>query len=214
MEWGCSTHGSTMLTNECMPGAGELMQILYRCSMELRGLIESEIPPRFRSRISVEDVLQEVWITAFQCEYGAIRDWNSWFRRVAQTKLIDMCRNARAIKRGGKMNEVRCLDARLTSYVDLFDRIAGNEHTPSWQLSAEEVHQAVSLALASLPESRRRAVELCHVEGLSRQEIAARMNKSESAVNSLIHAGLRQLRASIGAATGLFDGRGSSNIHG
>ena len=190
----------------------QLLQILFERSESLRAYIDGEIPPRFRSSVSAEDILQEVWIAAFRADHTAIRDWDGWITVATRSKLIEVLRNARTLKRGGGKNRVNVIDSRMSSYVDLFARIQDDTRTPSRELSAKEACRAVSIALAALPENKRQAVHLCHIAGLTRREIASRMGRSEAAVNSLICAGMRQLRVLVGDAAGILSGAGSSDI--
>ena len=59
--------------------------------------------------------------------------------------------------------------------------------------------QAVRLAaiLATLPEPQRLAVELRHLHGWTLNEIAEHLNKTPSAVASLLHRGLARLRTQL-----------------
>ena len=184
----------------------ELLQILYERSADLHAYVDRGIPPRFRGIVSAEDILQEVWVAAFRADRTAIRDWNGWITTATRSKLVELLRAARTLKRGGNRNRANVDDSRMTSYVDLFARIQADTRTPSSELSAKEACQAAQIALAALPENKRQAVYLCHIEGLSRRETALRMGKSESAVNSLVFAGLRQLRELIGDASGFLSG--------
>ena len=52
-------------------------------------------------------------------------------------------------------------------------------------------------ALATLPEDQRTVVVLRHVLGLTPEEIAGRMQRSESAVHGLHHRGRRALQAEL-----------------
>ncbi len=184
----------------------KLLQILYELSEELRISIDREIQPRFRSAVSADDILQEIWIAAFRIDRASVHDWEGWITTAARSKLIGELRAARTLKRGGDLQRVNVIDSRVSSYVDLFSRVQANTRTPSREVSAKEACRAVNIALAALPENRRQAIYLCYIEGLSRRETAARMDKSEAAVNSLIHAGLGQLRELIGDAAAFLSG--------
>ena len=57
-----------------------------------------------------------------------------------------------------------------------------------------------------VPENRRRAIEMYHIEERTREEIAKRMGKSVSAVGSLLAEGRKQLRRLLGSASNFFSG--------
>jgi RNA polymerase sigma factor (sigma-70 family) len=94
--------------------------------------------------------------------------------------------------------------ARRTSFPDLFSQLASPGKTPSREVSTQEATRAVQIALGGLPEPRRRAIYMWHIEGRSRQEIARELQKSDAAVNSLLYQGLRELRARLGHAGRFF----------
>ena len=79
--------------------------------------------------------------------------------RVAQRRIADAIPRVGAAKRGG--SDALVYNKRLTtSFVDLFSRVSGRMVTPSAEVSVKEAVHAVQIALASLPESHRTAVEL------------------------------------------------------
>jgi RNA polymerase sigma-70 factor, ECF subfamily len=49
-------------------------------------------------------------------------------------------------------------------------------------------------ALATLPETQRKAVELHHLQGCSLDEIARNLGVTKAAVAGLLHRGLKNLR--------------------
>src|SRR2546430_868266 len=55
-------------------------------------------------------------------------------------------------------------------------------------------------ALLALPERYRVPVVLCHLQGLSRREAAARLGCPEGTLSSLLNRALVRLRARLGAA--------------
>ncbi|MGD8452555.1 MAG: RNA polymerase sigma factor [Phycisphaerae bacterium] len=189
----------------------ELQAALLRRAESLHYYIESRIPKRYRSIVSPEDVLQEVWITAYQTFSGDIRDVDRWLTTVANSKVIDALRTVLAVKRGGGRAEISERPGRTSSSDSLFARVHGDALTPSRDVSTQEARHAVQVALASLPHDARRAVQLRYIEGLSHQAIAKLMRRSKPAVNSLLFRGLRELRGRIGQATLFFSDARSSD---
>ena len=66
--------------------------------------------------------------------------------------------------------------------------------TVEHQLTMERVHQA----LARLDEAQREVVSLRFLSGLSLQEVAAALGKTENSVKALQHRGLAALRRALG----------------
>ncbi len=184
----------------------DITSVLLARAESLRHLVESKIPGRFRGILCAEDVLQEVWIAAFQTRPGEIRDVDRWLTTVTHSKLVDALRMVRALKRGGGQRPLVSAAQRRSSFEDLFSRVCASQKTPSREISAQEARHAVQVALSMLPEDRRQAVHLRHIEGHSRKEIAGIMQTTEGAVNSLLYRGLNELRVRMGDAARYFSG--------
>lgn len=170
----------------------------------LREFVHARIPKRYQHLISVDDVLQDVWISAHRT-FKTMQDKHEdeidcWLRTMSKRRLIDALRAVRAVKRGEALRFVIESERRTTSLCRLFSRLASRGNTPSRDVRAEEVAHTVGISLAALPEERREAIKLRFVDGLSHREIASQLHKSESAVNSLLFNGLRQLRTLLGEA--------------
>ncbi len=184
-----------------------LQEELISRADQMRKQVARKIPVNLQSIVSSDDVLQEVWIAAF----GSLRSFRAdrpdalarWLSTLLERRVIDACRAARAQKRGGG-EEVRNRPATVGSFVDLFDRLASPHRTPSRELSAKEATDAVRIALGSLPENRRQAVWMRHIEGHSMAEVAAAMETTPGAVNSLVYNGLQQLRQQLDRAARFF----------
>jgi RNA polymerase sigma-70 factor (ECF subfamily) len=63
--------------------------------------------------------------------------------------------------------------------------------------AARDRRESLRSALETLPEDQREIIVLRHLGGLAPAEIAARLGRSESAVNGLHHRGRRALRAEL-----------------
>ena len=184
----------------------------------LRSYVASKTPPRLHHVISPDDILQEVWIAA----YRTISTFNPdgpnaldrWLTTIANSKLVDALRAARRLKRGGNRRLARNAEGPLTSFSDLFARLRSPQQTPSSEFAAVEAAHAALISLNRLNDTRRRAIEMRFIEGLSHKEIARKMGRSGAAVNSLLFHGLRQLRGMLGDAAKYFsDARSSDSSH-
>ena len=78
-------------------------------------------------------------------------------------------------------------------------QLRDDESNPESQLMETVMEERLQNALNLLPEPFRVAVLLCDVEGLSYEEIAARMGCSIGTVRSRIHRGRTHLRKTLEA---------------
>jgi RNA polymerase sigma-70 factor, ECF subfamily len=130
-----------------------------------------------RNRHDAEDVTQEVFTKLMR----VIRKYEerevpfaAWIMRVARNAALDHIRSKRQIP----VEEVRVTDD-------------GHE-----QASFETLY-AFKTALAALPESQRQVLVLRHIGGLSPNEIAERLGKTEASVQGLHHRGRAALKLSL-----------------
>jgi RNA polymerase sigma-70 factor (ECF subfamily) len=129
-----------------------------------------------------EDVAQEamlrLWRIApdWQAERGAP---GTWLYRVASNLCIDRIRRRRALGQ------------------DALPEVA--DETPGVEVALEAGDRAAALeaALAALPERQRLAIVLRHLEERSNPEIAAILETSVEAVESLLARGRRELAARL-----------------
>ncbi len=185
-----------------------LQAFLTADSERLRRYITSRIPPDLRAVASPDDLLQEVWISAFRglSEFRADGPdaLARWSTTLANRRLIDTFKAARALKRRGARRAVRLEYDRESSMVTLFDRVAPCLQTPSSEVSAKEAARAIRIALASLPDDHRRVIWMRHIEGHSIAEIAEVLHRTEAAVGSLLFRARKQLGTRLGRASKFF----------
>jgi RNA polymerase sigma-70 factor (ECF subfamily) len=133
-------------------------------------------------RGDAEDIAQEVflrvWATAPRWQPAGGR-FVAWLHRVAMNACLDLIAKRRE---------------RLAA--DPPD-IADPRPEPSLAVHGAQIAAHVGRALASLPESQRIAVTLCHYQGLRNIEAAEVMNISVEALESLLARGRRTLRAQL-----------------
>ena len=197
------------MTNEIAHLTGaDLQQELLPRVVALRSYVERKIPDRLRRLVSVDDILQDLWIAAYRnaatFKPDGPRAIDRWLSTIATSKIVDAIRAARRVKRGGGRRHSYDAQRRMTSLAGLFERVQSPTKTPSSDARCMERAHAVSIALNRLSEDRQRAVCMHYVEGLSCPEIADRLDTSAEAVHSLIYNGLRDLRRFLGEAAEYF----------
>jgi RNA polymerase sigma-70 factor (ECF subfamily) len=140
-----------------------------------------------RVQLDAEDLLQEVFLqvwrqaTAYSAERGSPE---AWLINIARSRAID---RLRAIRR------------RERSFV-LTDDPAAAESPDNVETSAgeSETKLAMNSALANLPETQRRVLELAYFDGLSQTEIAARLAEPLGTVKTRMRSGIQRLRGMLG----------------
>ncbi|MEM7508768.1 MAG: RNA polymerase sigma factor [Pseudomonadota bacterium] len=126
-----------------------------------------------------EDVAQEVMMKLWR----QAADWRpgeakvtTWLYRVTQNLCIDRIRRRKPV----------------TDIDDIAEPADGRPSVLE-QLTTQERNRALADAIAELPDRQREALVLRHFEALSNPEIAARLDCSVEAVESLLARARRQL---------------------
>jgi RNA polymerase sigma-70 factor (ECF subfamily) len=122
-----------------------------------------------------QDVFLRVWATAPRWKTGAAR-FTTWLYRVAMNVCLD-----------------RIAKKRETTADDL-PELADPRPEPSVAVHDSQVAHHVSTALATLPETQRIALTLCHYQGLRNTEAADVMGVGVEALESLLARARRTLR--------------------
>lgn len=133
----------------------------------------------------VEDIAQETFIRAYRAlhQFRGDAQFYTWLYRIAvntaKKALVDLKRSPvlseSAFAQSDDDDETYRIGGDLTS-----------DETPETVLAAQEIAQAVSLAMAELPEELRQALTLREIEGLSYEEIAEAMSCPIGTVRSRI----------------------------
>lgn len=157
--------------------------------------------------ISTEDVLQEVWLSAFQTDPMS-RPTNSqgidrWLTTIARHRLLNVVRNARRKKRMVR-GRIYSANTVASSWLNLFQRVASIDRTPSSVEAAHEGILAVQRAMGALPSVERKAITHHYLEGRSQEETAKLIQRSRPATNSLLFRAIRRLRGELGSAARFF----------
>jgi RNA polymerase sigma-70 factor, ECF subfamily len=131
-----------------------------------------------------EDLTMEVFVKTMEAIDGfAFRGvpFSAWLYRIASNLVIDHFRRQ-------PVQPAMSLEERLVAEVD---------HSKQ-ALESEFTHQALRRALAELTEDQQQVVVLKFVDGLSNQEVAQVLGKSEGAIKSLQHRALASLGRVLG----------------
>ncbi len=155
-------------------GDREAIRYLY---VRYANNIYSYVASLLRNHHEAEDVTQQVFAKlpdSLQRYEDRGAPFLSWLVRLARNAAIDQLRSRRA--------------------VPVAEPILAEAPDDGASRDRREILRA---ALAGLPEDQREIIVLRHVGGLAPAEIAARLGRSESAVNGLHHRGRRALRAEL-----------------
>jgi len=147
-----------------------------------------------RSRVEIDDLVQEVWLRALDermslppFEPGEARLW-ALLRTLARNVVVDAARAIRARKRTGRV--VRLERSAWSAGGARESRIVQPGPGPATVAAGAEQQESLLRAFERLAPEHRRVIGLRQIEGLSARETAARMARTETAVHSLFRRAL------------------------
>ena len=151
----------------------------------LEKLICARLGPELRSRVEVDDVLQETLLRAFRSiasiEWQGEKAFLAWLETIAVRAILD-----EAGKRKGP---------ELAQHPS---KLAGSHVSPSRALRREERLERLKESLKALPPEYREVILLARIERMSLGQIAERLGRSPEAVRKLLARGLRKLKERFG----------------
>lgn len=188
----------TALVESAAAGDSDALQrLIVHQHKALRAAMAAAMDGTLRGRVDPEDVLQQAYVSAFRslgaAEFTSPDHFCNWLKRIAFDRLKDIQRAQRRQKRD-VAREMRDRPDRSASYPGLVARLAGGESTPSRHVARDEAIAAVMTCLARLQDEQREVVRLRFLEDVPVAEIAERLGKTETAVYTLCHRGLKSLR--------------------
>jgi RNA polymerase sigma factor (sigma-70 family) len=180
----------------------ELIELLQRGSEpafkklveEYQDMVYNTVVSMVQDDNAADDITQEVFIQVFQSisSFKGGAKISTWMYRIAISKALDYERSRKRKKR--------------FAFVQQLLGQAGNEeagmvdfHHPGILLEQKESATALFGALKKIPGTQRAAFTLHKLEGLSYQEIAAVMDTTVAAVESLMGRARANLRKELAA---------------
>ncbi len=159
-----------------------LDHLLARLHDRLQTMAHRELGPALRAKIHTSDLLQSAFldvvrsVDAFQGETD--EQFVGWFKRILHHNIRDKARYFDAQKR-------RSGDPETVS--NLADVSA---QTPSAEIQMRDFDERMSpemtLALKNLTKEQREVIELRFTEGLTHNEIAARVGRTPESIRALV----------------------------
>lgn len=144
-----------------------------------------------RERSAAEDLLQEVFLQLWREAGSYSKERGSpeaWMITITRSRGIDKLRSIRR---------------REKSFVAMEDPVGAAYSDPAENPeAASDAKLTVSSALAELPESQRRVLELAYFDGLTQSEIAAKLQEPLGTIKTRMRSAIERLRELLGIKLG------------
>lgn len=129
-------------------------------------------------RARAEDVVQEAWLRFNSRSDDAVRHPVSYLYRIVRNLGLDATRRT-ATERTQPGGD------------EMLDELPSRTASPEQTVSSQNELEAISNALALLPERTRQAFEMHRLGGMTLQEVGATLGVSTALVHQLVHDALR-----------------------
>ena len=184
-----------------------LTELLGRHAPTVRQAVAKQIPRRWRSLLSEDDVMQQTYADTIRgigqfvaAEEGSFA---AWLAALARCNLQDAIRMLEAEKRGGDRRRLGRAGSD-GSFVALCELLSSSGSTPSGHFARDEARSALEQAIKRLPKTYRRVLKMYDLEGETIQEVAAALNRSPGAVYMLRARAHDRLREILGSTSKFF----------
>lgn len=184
-----------------------LIELFERHAAAVRQSAATQIPRRWQSLFSEDDVMQQTYADAFR----GIGDFAgtshsvfaAWLDCLARCNLRDAIRGLEAKKRSPDGHLVRESRAEQ-SLIALCELLSSSGTTPSGHCARDEAKTAVRHAIEQLPKIYCTVVQMYDLKGKSVEEVAKTVNRSPGAVYMLRARAHDRLRELLGSASAFF----------
>jgi RNA polymerase sigma-70 factor, ECF subfamily len=184
---------------DAMSGVDEgLPRPLEQYREYLRLLARLNLDHRLRGALDPSDIVQQTLLKAHE-NLASFRgrtdaELRGWLRAILAQQLALIAR-----KRGRRPVRIHSLEASLEqSSARLESLLASEDTSPSQDAMHAERLVELAMAMDSLPEDQRTAVELRYLQGLSVSAVAERMARTTVSVTGLLYRGTQALKRRMG----------------
>ena len=161
-------------------------------------LVRLQVGRRLKSKVDVEDLLQEIWLEIHRkialFRGGSEREFLTWVRRLIGSILANQVRHYLGTKQRDLRLERALADDLDHSSLAMNQSLIAAQSSPSQQAVRREQAVILSDALQSLPDDYREVIILRQLEGLSFPDVARRMGRTEDSVKNVWLRALARLR--------------------
>ena len=163
----------------------------------LRFMAQARLSPALRGKLDPSDVVQLTLLKASE-SIGQFRgqttaELRAWLQQILVRTLANAARD-QGRERRDRGRERSLEQAPDDSYAGLGAYLVAEQSSPSQRAVRDEQALLVTRALTALPDAQREALMLKYCQGWSLAEIGRHLDRSPTAVASLLQRGLKQLR--------------------
>ncbi len=173
----------------------------------LRSKFHDQIPARWRTLLSLDDLLQETYTDAFLDIAGfedrSPESFEHWLAAIGKNNLLNAVQSLEAEKRGGGRKPFSPAQ-QDDSYAALHELLSCSTTSPSGRAAKGEARAALEQAIGRLPRDYQIVVRLYDIEGHPVEDVSATMRRSPGAVFMLRARAHKALRRLLGAALKYF----------
>lgn len=163
----------------------------------LRAFLRLRMGPTLRARESCSDLAQSVCREVLQhmdrFQYPGENGFKHWLYATAMRKIANRQEYYTAAKRDAARDVPTGDGSSHSSEDSRLSNAYRSIYTPSRELMAREHVEQIEKAFDELPDDYREVIVLTRFVGLSREEAAQQMGKSEASVRNLLHRALSRL---------------------
>jgi RNA polymerase sigma-70 factor, ECF subfamily len=175
------------------PSPWPLEQYRPLLRLQVRGMVLGRLARRFDESDVVQEALARAQTGIDQFRGASEPELIAWLQTVLASALKDLARRQQAGKRDVRREQQ--VDAAVgESAVRLEKMLTGNGEAPSAALHRADRAARLAAAIDRLDPDQRDAILLREMQGMPLADIAARLERTEKAVASLLFRARRRLR--------------------